>query len=71
MVLELTNWHANAEQPDCREPGRGAVGMRSRWGLKSSWDASIKPEIWYTPPWLCHLGRTPQLPQALVSLPVK
>ena len=48
MVLEPTNWHANAEQPACRETGRGAGELQAcapGGGLKSSWDASIKPEI--------------------------
>ena len=62
MVLEPTNWHANAEQPACRETGRGAGELRAcapGGGLKSSWDASIKPEIWHSHPWLCNLGRGP------------
>lgn len=35
----------------------GAAGICSRWGLKSPWGAGIKPEFWYTPPWLCNLGQ--------------
>ena len=71
MVLEPTNWHANAEQPACQETGRGAGELQAcapGGGLKSSWDASIKPEIWYIHPWLCNLGRgSSALPKRVLS----
>lgn len=60
MVLEPTNWRANAEQPACRETGRGTAELRAcglggvsqaSEGQASDWSSCI------CPPWLGDLGQ--------------